>query len=187
MDDFSPHGRQRKPTGRFDSALWKVEDALVIIAGFVVMALMVVVTADVISRSLFNRPLPNSYEYMELGMVFTVYLGAAKVQREKGHVAIDMVIKHLPPRGVALVELAGCLIGLALMAAIGWWGAIAAWDSYQTSEYTGSVARIPIFPARLALVVGVIVLCLRLLIDIWRYARETIRPDPKPQIVEGHI
>jgi TRAP-type C4-dicarboxylate transport system permease small subunit len=187
MDDFSTQGRQRKPAGPFDRALWKAEDVLVIVAGFVVLALMAVVTADVISRSLFNRPLPNSYEYMELGMVFTVYLGISKVQREKGHVAIDMVVKKLPPRGVALVELAGCLIGLIVMGAIGWWGGLAAWESFETSEYIGSVARLPVLPARLALVIGVLVMSLRLLVDIARYAREVISPGSKPQVMEGHV
>ena len=45
----------------------------------------------------------------------------------------------------------------------------------RTAEYIGSVARLPVLPARLALVAGVTVLCLRLLIDIWRYARAIVR------------
>lgn len=188
MDNFSPDtARRRGPRGAVDRALWAAEDVLVIVAGLVIFALMIVVTADVISRSLFNIPLPNSYEYMELGMVFAVYLGASKVQREKGHIAIDMVVAKLPPRGRAAVELVGCLIGLALMGAIGWWGALAAWDSYVTSEYIGSVARLPVLPARVALVAGVIVLCLRLLIDILRYASEIVRPHGPPPIMEGHL
>jgi TRAP-type C4-dicarboxylate transport system permease small subunit len=187
MDDLPKESRPSKPVGLLDGILWKIEDVLVICAGFVVFILMIVVTADVISRSLFNRPLPNSYEYMELGMVFIVYLGVSKVQREKGHIAIDMVIKKLPPRGVALVELAGCIFGLVLMGAIGWWGALAAWNSYETSEYIGSVARLPVLPARAALVVGVAIICLRLLLDIWRYLHDVIWPDHKPQVMEGHL
>lgn len=188
MDDFSPAKRRRRgPIGAVDRALWAVEDVLVLIAGMVIFALMIVVTADVISRSLFNLPLPNSYEYMELGMVFAVYLGASKVQREKGHIAIDTVVQILPPRGRAAVELLGCLIGLVLMGAIGWWGAEAAWNSYVTAEYIGSVARLPVLPARLALVAGVTVLCLRLLIDIARYTRAMIKPVGAPEIMEGHL
>jgi len=186
MDDLPKH-RPLQPTGFVDRVLWKIEDTLVIFAGLVVFALMIVVTADVISRSLFNRPLPNSYEYMELGMVFVVYLGVSKVQREKGHIAIDMITKRLPPRGIAAVELLGCIIGLILMGAIGWWGAIAAWTSYETAEYIGSVARLPVLPARLSLVIGVIVICLRLLLDIWRYARTIIRPEQGVQVMEGHV
>jgi len=187
MDDFSASQRRRGPSGAVDRALWAVEDALVLVAGVVIFALMLVVTADVISRSLFNLPLPNSYEYMELGMVFAVYLGASKVQREKGHIAIDTVVSRFPPRGRAAIELLGCLIGLTLMAAIGWWGAEAAWNSYVTNEYIGSVARLPVLPARLALVAGVAVLCLRLLIDISRYARAMISPVQDPPIMEGHL
>ena len=188
MQDFKlDKGGNPGPSGIVDRTLAALEDALVIIAGFIVLALMVVVTADVIMRSLFNFPLPNSYEYMELGMVFIVYLGAAQVQREKRHIAIDALIKALPPRGAAFGEMLGCVIGLALMGAIGWWGALAAWNSFVTAEYIGSVARLPVLPARLALLVGVLVLSLRLLIDIWRYACLIVKPHGPPPVMEGHV
>jgi TRAP-type C4-dicarboxylate transport system permease small subunit len=120
-------------------------------------------------------------------MVFVVYLGISMVQREKGHIAIDLVTKRLPRRGVATIELFGCLIGLVLMAGIGWWGAMAAWNSYETAEYIGSVARLPVLPARLALVIGVVVICLRLLLDTWRYAKGIVWPEQKTQVMEGHV
>jgi len=176
-----------RPGGVLSRSLALLENGLVIFAGFVVVAMMLMVTADVISRSLFNFPLPNSYEYMELGMVFAVYLGAAQVQREKRHVAIDAVIKHFPPRVQALFELLGCVAGLILMVAIGWWGAQAAWNSYVTSEYVGSVARLPVLPARLALVVGVSVLVVQLVFDIAEYARKIVRPDQKVELMGGGI
>lgn len=188
MQDFQlDNGRNPGPSGIVDRTLSVIEDGLVIVAGLIVLALMIVVTADVIMRSLFNYPLPNSYEYMELGMVFIVYLGAAQVQREKRHIAIDALVKALPPRGRALAEMLGCLIGLVLMTAIGWWGAQAAWNSYVTSEYIGSVARLPVLPARIALMAGVLVLSLRLLIDTARYARRIVKPDGPTPIMEGHV
>jgi TRAP-type C4-dicarboxylate transport system permease small subunit len=188
MQDFQlDNGDNPGPSGVVDRTLSVIEDGLVIVAGLIVLALMIVVTADVIMRSLFNYPLPNSYEYMELGMVFIVYLGAAQVQREKRHIAIDALVKTLWPRPRALAEMFGCLIGLVLMAAIGWWGAQAAWNSYVTSEYIGSVARLPVLPARLALMAGVLVLSLRLLIDTGRYACRIIKPGGPTPIMEGHV
>jgi TRAP-type C4-dicarboxylate transport system permease small subunit len=177
-------GRQPRHDPVLNHTLTVIENVLVVFAGFVVIAMMLLVTADVISRSLFNFPLPNSYEYMELGMVFAVYLGAAQVQREKRHVTIDTVIKHFPDRLRATVELMGCLIGLVLMAAIGWWGALAAWNSYVTSEYVGSVARLPVLPARLALVIGVIALLIRLLFDAFDYACKIGRFGDESDVVE---
>lgn len=175
------------PSGIGERILSTIEDWLAIIAGLIVIALMIVVTADVIMRSLFNYPLPNSYEYMELGMVFVVYLGAAQVQREKRHIAIDAVIKALPPRGSALMEMIGCIVGLILMVAIGWWGAQAAWNSFVTSEYIGSVAHVPVLPARIALLCGVMVLSVRLLVDIWRYACRVVNPHGPTPVMRGHV
>ena len=77
------------PLGRLDRALTRVEELLVFAAGALVFALMFYGTLDVLSRALFNRPLPSTYEYMELGMVAIVYLGIAQVQRLQGHVAVD--------------------------------------------------------------------------------------------------
>lgn len=188
MKDFNPHGAsESRPSGIGEQILSTIEDWLAIIAGLIVLALMIVVTADVIMRSLFNYPLPNSYEYMELGMVFVVYLGAAQVQREKRHIAIDAVVKALPPRGSALLEMVGCIVGLILMAAIGWWGAQAAWNSFVTSEYIGSVAHVPVLPARIALLCGVLVLSVRLVIDIWRYACRVVNPHDRTPVMEGHL
>jgi len=171
----------------FEHALATVEDWMVIFAGFVVLGLMFSVTLDVILRSLFSFPLPNSYEYMELGMVFVVYLGAAKVQGEKRHIAIDAAVRALPLRVGAFMDLFGCLVGLVLMAAIGWLGASAAWNSFLTSEYIGSVAHVPVLPARLALLCGVLVLSLRLLLDIWRYARFIVKPHGSLPAAKGHL
>jgi TRAP-type C4-dicarboxylate transport system permease small subunit len=170
-----------------ERALATIEDWMVILGGLVVIVLMTVVTTDVVLRSLFNYPLPSSYEYMEMGMVFVVYLGAAQVQREKRHIAIDAVVKALPPRGSALMEMLGCLVGLVLMVAIGWWGAQAAWNSFITSEYIGSVAHVPVLPARLALLCGVAVLSIRLLVDIWHYARLVVKPDGSRPVMKGHL
>jgi TRAP-type C4-dicarboxylate transport system permease small subunit len=188
MQDFKlDNAPDAGPSGIGERILSAIEDWLAIVAGFIVFALMIVVTADVIMRSLFNYPLPNSYEYMELGMVFVVYLGAAQVQREKRHIAIDAVIKALPPRGSALLEMFGCIVGLILMAAIGWWGAQAAWNSFVTSEYIGSVAHVPVLPARIALLCGVLVLSVRLVVDIWRYACRVVNPHGPTPIMEGHV
>jgi TRAP-type C4-dicarboxylate transport system permease small subunit len=119
----------------------------------------------VISRAAFNRPLPSTYEYMQLGMVAIVYLGVSQVQRLKGHVGVDFASKFLPPRVNEVLDLIGCLFGLVLMASIGWWGAFAAWESVETGEYIGSVARVPVSPARIALLLGVAVLFIRLLVE----------------------
>lgn len=186
-DQRTSNDQSARRSGAGEKILSTVEDWLVIIAGITVLALMAVVTADVIMRSLFNYPLPNSYEYMELGMVFVVYLGASQVQREKRHIAIDALIKAAPPRLGALMEMFGCVVGLVLMAAIGWWGAKAAWNSFLTSEYIGSVAHVPVLPARLALLLGVVVLSIRLLADIGSYARRVVKPDGATPIMRGHL
>ncbi len=158
-----------------DRMLARLEDGLVIVAGVLVFALMLYGAADVIARAAFNRPLPSTYEYMELGMVAIVYLGAAHVQRLGAHVSVDMAAKHFPPRLNEALALIGCLFGLLLMGVIGWWGAAAAWQSYVTGEYIGSVARVHVLPARLALVAGVALLFVRLVLETADHLQRMLR------------
>lgn len=165
MNDLPGLDQPRVPANSLEAMLTKVEDGLVIIAGSVVFVLMLVVTADVLSRTFWHRPLPNSYEYMELGMVLIVYLGISKVQREKGHIAIDLITSKLPDKAGAVLQLSGFVAGLIMMGAIAWWGAVALWESYTTSEYIGSVSRIPVSPARLGLVIGALIMWIRLAVD----------------------
>ncbi len=179
-------GAPPPPANAFDRALTAVENALVVVAGALVLFLMLYGTADVLSRWLFNRPLPSTYEYMELGMVAVVYLGVAQVQRLRGHIAVDFVNKYLPAGVNWTIELIGCLFGLLLTGAIVWWGAAAAWSSYLSGEYIGSVARVHVFPARVALLAGLVVLFLRLTLQLVEDAKRMGGGDQAPPAPTTH-
>lgn len=175
------------PANAFDRALSAVENALVVIAGALVFFLMLYGTADVLSRWLLNRPLPSTYEYMELGMVAVVYLGVAQVQRLRGHIAVDFLNKYFPARMNEVIDVVNCLFGLLLSGVIVWWGAAAAWSSYETGEYVGSVARVHVFPARVALLLGLAVLFVRLSFELTQHVqRLSGRGDGPPPAPKMH-
>ena len=100
--------------------------------------------------------------------------------------AVDFVNKYLPAGVNWTIELIGCLFGLLLTGAIVWWGAAAAWSSYLSGEYIGSVARVHVFPARVALLAGLIVLFLRLSLqlveDVQRMRSGGDPASPAPQM-----
>ena len=180
-------GAPPPPANVFDRALSAVENALVVVAGALVLFLMLYGTADVLSRWLFNRPLPSTYEYMELGMVAVVYLGVAQVQRLRGHIAVDFVNKYLSARVNRAIEFISCLFGLLLTGVIVWWGAAAAWSSYLSGEYIGSVARVHVFPARVALLAGLVVLFLRLTLQLVEDVQRMLGGgDPAPPAPKMH-
>lgn len=64
-----------------------------------------------------------------------------------------------------LLEAIGVLIGLILCLILAWMGAQYAIDAYQTGNYTGSVVRIPMWPPRTLIVIGLLLMSVRLAVD----------------------
>ena len=56
---------------------------------FMAIPLMLITTADVISRSFFNKPIPGVLEMSEYMLSVIILLGAAYTQQVKGHVWVD--------------------------------------------------------------------------------------------------
>lgn len=78
------------------------------------------VAADATGRYVFNRPIPGVIEITELMMVFIVFLVFAYVEREEGHVRVDLVISRLPRKVRPYIECFGKVVSLGVIAIIVW-------------------------------------------------------------------
>jgi len=131
-------------------------------AGMVfVMPLMALTTVDVISRAIWSKPIPGTFELSEYLLAIAILLGAAYTQQVKGHVGVDFVTKRLGPRLRALSESLcnlGCMIIVALLA---WQGYERAFEETTVSD----MLRIPQTPFRLLVFVAGITLFAEFLLD----------------------
>jgi TRAP-type C4-dicarboxylate transport system permease small subunit len=107
-------------------------DALAIVAGALIVLLTALVVVDVAARSLRVFTLPWSLEATEYMLYAVTFLGAPWVLRERGHIAIELVVERLPARGRALVgRLAECA-GAAVCAVLFTYACRVAWQSYAS-------------------------------------------------------
>jgi len=192
---------------RLDRKLLRLELLLALISGIAVFSLMILAVVSVGGRNMFNAPLPGYVDWIEQIMPLLAFLGIAFVQRDGGHIRMDIVIGRLRGRALWLAELISVVLVLLLMLALVWGSwlhffrsldlVFSATDQYETwlgalvsLDFASIVSRdssidisLPIWPAKLLVPVAFSVLCLRLVLQIWGYGRAFILGLPNPVAV----
>ena len=91
-------------------------------AGFLIAAMMVVITVDVVLRNLGFQSWAHFFTFTEYALLVVPCLGAPWLVREKGHIYVEILLMHLQPRprrwltrGIALACIGICLV-------IAWYG-----------------------------------------------------------------
>jgi TRAP-type C4-dicarboxylate transport system permease small subunit len=134
--------------------------------GILLMAMMLLVTADVMGRSLFSKPVQGTTELTEFIMVALLYLSLAHTQALKGHINVDIFLSYFKKRTRLGFDLIIYLLGLLLFTLITWQGTLAAIKAWAFWETTFGVIPFPLFPTKVLVPLGSFLVCLRYLIDI---------------------
>jgi len=103
-------------------AYGRVLDCCGLLAAALVLAMTVLIVADVILRNLFNTTLPASVELTEYGLFYATTFAAPWLLRQGQHIRIDVVLSRLPPVSAWVVEMVCDLIGLSLSVLLTWFG-----------------------------------------------------------------
>nr|WP_301289600.1 TRAP transporter small permease subunit [Natronocella acetinitrilica] len=111
---------------------------------------------DITLRTITGRGIPSVAEYADIVLVGLVYLSLARTQFDGGHVASGLVAMHMPPRLRCIVELVGMLFVLAVLAGVTWYTGQIAYESYLRGEYRLGLTGALVWPARWAIVIGLI-------------------------------
>ncbi|AAV95094.1 TRAP transporter small permease [Ruegeria pomeroyi] len=161
---------------RLDRALLRLERGLALISGLAVFSLMLLAVVSVGGRNAMNAPLPGYVDWIEQAMPLIAFMGIAFVQREGGHIRMDLVIGQLKGRALWLFELVSVLLILGLMMLLVW----GSWAHFLRAFDMGAPLwsrdssidiGIPLWPSKLLAPVAFSVLCLRLGLQVWGYGR----------------
>lgn len=122
-----------------------VTTAAAYVAGAVLVALMLLTTADVAGRYFFNAPLEGVFDLTHFAVSTMTFLGLGYCGYRGGHVVIELLYRRLGPATRAallrLINLAGC----ALFAVIAWRTAVQSIDVRALGEASQLMA-IPFYP-----------------------------------------
>lgn len=167
LGQVSSHGPVRK-------TLHAVATALALLAVLCIVIVLLATVADVLRRSLAGESVPGVVELSDVMMVAIVFLGLGYAERQGAHVSMTLLVRKLPPRAAAILNGLGLLLIMVIVAWMVWVTADRALESIETQEYRFGLVRVPVWPARVAIAVGLATYLLELalrLLDNVRTAR----------------
>lgn len=138
-----------------------------IIGGTILIMMMVLVSADVLGRYIGNAPLHGTNELVEFLMVGLFYFTVSHAQALRTHIRVELLITYLSPRLRIKFDIFCHLLGLFIFALIAWQSGRAALQAWKLGETTFGVILFPLFPSKILVPLGCLLLCLRLGKDIW--------------------
>jgi TRAP-type transport system small permease protein len=110
--------------------------ALALVGCAILMAMMLIIVADVLLRNVVIPGLPNglawSNEISELMLYLITMCVAPWLLRQGQHIRVDILLQALPRHVAWCLEWVGDVIGFVCCLVIAWYGAKAAWASYAS-------------------------------------------------------
>ena len=151
---------------------------------------MILICADIASRSLLNRPLNGVAEVVALSIVICVFLQLAHTLAVGRLTRADILLRWLAkryPRTSHAPLLLSHLLGVIVFAVIAYASYPILLDSWVRAEYIGQLGTFtaPTWPAKLVVVVGSVLTCVQFLILSVRDVRRLFAADPEHEPVDG--
>ena len=173
---------------RIDQRLYKLETGLALLGGFTVLGLIILAVVSVAGRNLFSQPIPGYIDWIEQFMPLIAFMGIAYTHRDGGHIRMDMLVNQLKGRVLWFVEALTTLIILLLVILLIW----GSWSHFERSfDFSAPLwsrdstidIGLPLWPAKLLAPVALFVLSIRLVLQIWGFARAFVLNQTSPVAV----
>jgi TRAP-type C4-dicarboxylate transport system permease small subunit len=120
----------------------RAADVAGLLAGFATLAIVLLVTYDVLMRHFFAQPQLFVDEVASFLQVLLVFGGAAYTFRVGGHVRVDLVTAHVAPATRAWMRFVTLLLAVVFLAIVIWVTTQSAWSAYRY----GRVSAVMLYP-----------------------------------------
>jgi TRAP-type C4-dicarboxylate transport system permease small subunit len=144
-------------------------------AGLILLSVFVVCQM-VFTRAVLGQSSIWQTEFVTFSLVAATFIGAPYILLTRGHVAVDVVPLMMARAARRRLHVAGSLVALVfcgffLWASLPWW-----WETWQTGQTTPSLWRARLWIPYLSVPVGLGLLCLQFLAEIWMVATDRALP-----------
>lgn len=144
------------------------------IVSSLILLLALLVGYEVVVRYIFKSPTLWVGELSEMIFGTFIIIGGAYTALKSSHVNMDLVHKSLSTRSRALMDVLTFFIALAFMYPLIWFGGKSAIKSIMTLEHASTLWGPPLYPFRVMLPLGALLLTLQLIAKFIRDLRTLI-------------
>jgi len=134
------------------------------IGAAILIPMMLLITADVVMRYIFSRPLLGSQDAVQTMTGMSIVFGLAYTAVVKGHTKVDAVTSHLPEKSKLILQGITDILSFGLLSLITWQSVVYAKEAFESS-YVTSALFIPFYPFILVTTIGLLLFCFVTLTD----------------------
>lgn len=145
-----------------------------------ILAMLINVVLDVLMRGLFNSPVQGTLELMTYWYMVTIALiGMWAAQTSDEHIAVSILSEKSGPWARHWLKLFVGLITVSFVVILAFFGFDAAVNNMAIGEYAGA-SRVPIWPARFLIPLGLGAFAVTLIIQLVRAAKAGPSAEDEP-------
>jgi C4-dicarboxylate transporter DctQ subunit len=167
---------------RLDRWLLKLEGFFNLVGGITIFLLVLLATTNVVGRYLFSSPVDGYVDWVEQAMAFIAFLGLAFTQRQGGHIRMDIVIGSLRGRFLWIAELITVALMLLVTLVLIYGSYLHFWRAYDLGDSSLDI-NLPTWPAKFVVTFALSLLAVRLMLQLWGYARAIRSGSARPVAV----
>jgi len=155
------------------------------LASCALLVMTIGVTLDVLARFLLGAGTKLAIEMSGYLVVAIIFFGLAYTYKTDGHIAIDLVVRRLPPRAQRWCRIFNSTVFLAYTLLLGYFGWRSFWTSYEFGTTSRTGLDVLVWPYQLIIPVGLALTSLLLACNIGVSIARLIRnadaaPDSAP-------
>ena len=137
--------------GKVESVLNKMALFLLIIAGVAIIAMLVIMFADIIGIKVFKSPISGGIEYVAFLSSIVLGFSVCYTYITGGHVAVDFIVGYFPRRAKLIIDVIVMIMGTILFALLVYYGFKFA-GKIRVAGEVSMTKRIPYYPFIYAIV-----------------------------------
>ena len=153
-----------------DRLYFKFESLLNLLGGITIFLLVLLATTNVLGRWLFSMPVDGYVDWIEQAMAFIAFLGIAYTKRQGGHIRMDILVGLLKGRMLWFVDFISTMLILMITLVLIYGSYLHFWRAFSIGDSSLDI-NLPTWPAKLVVPFALSVLALRLILQLWAYAR----------------
>jgi TRAP-type C4-dicarboxylate transport system permease small subunit len=160
------------PVARFEVIINNLCKWLNVIAGVGLVAMLVLIVADIIGNKAFKYPIPGGIEFASFIAVIVIAFAVAEVQIMRGHIEVEFLVMRLPKLSQKIINSIINLFGIVLWVFISWRSFLYAGELHKIGEVSMTIG-VPFYPFVYIIAVCAIAVCLVLLLQTINNFRDT--------------